>query len=176
MVDNKISMPLGLGYDRKHDLLGVTDIARKTALVYQLPEGEHKLTIGGRNGILKNPTDIAFDPDRERIYVSDSKANTVHVFDFEGNKIMNIGGPGNLPGYLFSPTQLTVAEDGLIYIVETFNFRFQVFDPEGNSVAVVGKHGSMPGMFARPKGIAVDSEDHAYITDAAFGNFQVMDK
>ena len=47
---------------------------------------------------LQRPSSVAFDAARRRLYVGDSKAHVVHVFDEQGAKVASLGSLGAGPG------------------------------------------------------------------------------
>ena len=76
---------------------------------------------------LQRPSSVAFDAIRQRLYVGDSKAHVVHVFDEQGHKVASIGGLGAGPGQFNSPTHLALTPDGGIVVTDALNFRVEVF-------------------------------------------------
>ena len=66
-------------------------------------------------------------------------------------------------------------KDGLLYVVDSANFRVQAFDPkDGKFIKKFGSIGRYPGKFARPKDLSIGPDGNIYVTDAAFGNFQIF--
>ncbi len=130
-----------------------------------------------RPGIpFKQPTGMAVDNERGRLYVVDTHLHHVQVFDLKTLKyIKKIGERGKEEGSFNFPSNITVDSKGNIYVVDTMNARVQVFDTEGRFLYSYGRFGDAPGEFARPKGIAIDSEGHIYVVDAAFNNVQIFD-
>lgn len=125
----------------------------------------------------KQPTGIAVDNERKKVYVVDTHNHCVLVFDLETLKyIKQIGKRGKEEGEFNFPSHMAVDNKGKIYIVDTMNGRVQIFDAEGKFIRAFGQFGDAPGMFARPKGIGVDSEGHIYVVDSAFNNIQVFDE
>ena len=128
----------------------------------------------GTPGLLDRPTGIAVDHHRGRIYVTDTTAHQIVVFDLEGVLQTKIGHRGDQPGEFNFPTHLCLDGSGNLYITDAMNFRVQILDPEGQPLATVGTLGDGPGTFAKPKGVAVDSADHLYVVDALFDNVQIL--
>jgi DNA-binding beta-propeller fold protein YncE len=127
------------------------------------------------HGDLQRPSSVAFDAHRRRLYVGDSKANVVHVFDEQGDKVNSFGGLGAGPGQFNSPTHLALTPEGEIAVTDALNFRVQVFNADGRFKYELGKIGDGAGNFAAPKGVAVDREGHHYVADAMFDAIQVFD-
>jgi Uncharacterized conserved protein len=137
-------------------------------------DGKLLRTIGHDD--LQRPSSVAFDAERQRLFVGDAKAHVVHVFDDAGHKTATLGGLGSEPGRFNSPTHLAVLPDGGIAVTDALNFRVQVFDAEGQARYCVGGHGDGAGNFAAPKGVAVDRAGHLYVADAMFDVVQIFDK
>lgn len=111
------------------------------------------------------PTGIALDSARGLLYVVDTPAHEVLVYDTLGALRRRLGGRGTAPGQFNYPTNIAVARDGTVYITDSMNFRVQSLGPDGAHRASFGRHGDGPGEFERAKGIAVDSEGHLYVVD-----------
>ncbi len=124
---------------------------------------------------LQRPSSVVFDPARGRLYVGDSKAHVVHVFDPEGRKLSVLGRHGSEPGEFNSPTHLALASDGSIFVTDALNFRVEVFGVDGQYRTYLGEIGDGAGNFASPKGVAVDRDGHVYVADAMFDTVQVFD-
>ena len=78
------------------------------------------------------------------------------------------GIPGTAEDQLFAPRNVTVADDGTIYVLDSGNQRVQVYDADGVLINSWGGPGSDPGQFNPegdgPWGIAVDDE-FVYVAD-----------
>lgn len=123
----------------------------------------------------KQPSGMAVDNDRKRLYVTDTHNHNIYVFDLDTLKqVRTIGKRGKEEGEFNFPSNIAVDRRGNLYVVDTMNGRVQIFDSDGKFIRAFGQFGDAPGMFARPKGIAIDSEDHIYIVDAAFNNVQIF--
>lgn len=167
--------PLYVAVDNTNGLIAVTDAAVRRVYVYTLHKRKLKYQLGQR-GEFKNPVGVAFDPDRNRLYINDSKKHEIYAYTNEGEFLFKVAGIGREPGEVHYPSAMATDKEGKLYVVDTMNFRTQIFDPEGNVVKVFGEHGDRPGMFARPKGITVSDDGYIFVTDAAFGNFQIFDR
>jgi DNA-binding beta-propeller fold protein YncE len=125
---------------------------------------------------MQRPASLAFDASRHRLYVGDSKAHVVHVFDDRGAHVATIGRLGDELGEFNSPTHLAVTPDGSLVVTDALNFRVQVFDADGRPQRSLGRIGDGSGSFAAPKGVAVDRWGHVYVADAMFDAVQVFDE
>jgi DNA-binding beta-propeller fold protein YncE len=149
----------------------VTDTDREQIIVYD-PKDKY-IAQFGKPGQFK-PIDVAIVD--EKLYVTDATNHKVHVLDKRsGETLFTFGEAGSEPGQLFYPTNLAVAPDGSILVVDTTNFRVQRFTADGEFIHHFGGQGMAPGTFSRPKGIAVDRDGYIYVSDAAFNNVQVLE-
>jgi len=130
----------------------------------------------GREGELTNPTDAALSPDGQRLYVADSKAHRIVVFDREGGSIVDtIGEPGDGEGQFAFPTSIDFGPDGDLFVVDQINSRVQMLTADGDYLDQFGGLGVGFGNFVRPKDISVDPQGLVYVTDNAYNNVQLFD-
>lgn len=95
-----------------------------------------------------------------RVYVSDSVAQAVLVFDIPLQKFSKIGEDD--PGRLTMPLGLDVDGKGNLYVVDGAGKRVQVYDKDGKFLRSIGDS----KWFSRPSGIAVDeSGSRVYVVD-----------
>ncbi len=126
--------------------------------------------------ILKRPTGIAYSALTQTIWVAESGAHRLSVFNLAGKLIKRVGERGILPGQFNFPGHICIDPEGLIYVVDAMNFRVQVLDKNGEYLTSFGKHGDASGSFSRPKGIAIDSPGNIYIADALSNTVQIFNK
>lgn len=125
-------------------------------------------------GVLKRPTGIARDAERGEVYVSDTHAHQIYVFDDEGRLLDTIGGRGERAGEFNYPTFLAT-RGGLLYVVDTMNARVQVLRSDGSVVRVFGQRGNYVGDFVRPKGVGVDGDGNIYVIESLNDHLLVFD-
>ena len=150
----------------------VTDAELKR--VFRLSsKGEPIGEFGG--GLLKRPTGIARDATSKQIFVADTHAHDIKVFDDGGNFLRTIGHAGADLGELSYPAHLAFA-DGKLYVADTMNARVQVFDLAGKALLQIGQRGLYFGNLVRPKGVTVDTEGNIYVVESYHDHLLVFDK
>ena len=126
-------------------------------------------------GVLRRPTGIALDQSRRRVYVADTHAHDIKVFDWDGQLLRTLGQRGEAEGEFHFPTQLHFARDDL-YVADTLNNRVQVFAHDATRPRlVIGSRGVMVGQFVRPKGVTSDSQGNIYVIESYFDHLLVFD-
>ena len=157
------------------ELVAVSDSALKTVYLLQ-PDGKLVRALS-RPGGFRRPTGLACDPEGERLYVVDTLANEVCVFEVAtGRLVRRFGSPGTGAGEFHYPTHVALDRSGRTYVTDSLNFRVQVFGPDGKYVFQLGKHGDATGHLSVPKGLGVNSLGHIYVVDSHFGAVQVFDR
>lgn len=166
--------PVGVAVDQQ-DNIYVSDPVQHF-VVKMTSEGEVLATLGGGSK-MKNPTFVATDFQRNRLYVVDAQLHQVLVFSLETMQLTGrFGKRGEKNGEFNFPVGIAVNKEGHIAVSDTGSCSVQVFSPEFKFLRRLGSQGMKPGMFVRPKGVAYDSEGHLYVADAAFSNFQIFDE
>jgi sugar lactone lactonase YvrE len=171
--DLKLRLPLGIDVS-KAGVIYVADAGLRKVLAF---DGDGAFVKAyGQQGALANPSDVAVSPEGTKLYVADSKAHKVVVFDVTtGALVSSFGAPGEKDGQFAAPTSLAFGPDGRLFVVDQLNCRVQVFDPDGTFADQFGGRGTGYGQFVRPKDVAVDAQGRVYVTDSAFGNVQIFD-
>lgn len=174
-----LRMPFGMDLDPQGNLY-VVDGSLKRVHVYDA-DGRYRRMIG-QEMKWSRPSGLALDAARRRLYVVDAggvdnENHRVHALDLDtGKPLFQIGKRGDGPGEFNLPRDAVVGADGLLYVVDSGNFRVQVFDGEGKFVKTFGAIGRQGGQFSRPKEIAADASGNIYVADSAFGNFQIFNR
>ncbi len=141
--------------------------------VYRLgPDGAPRGEIGADQ--LRRPTGIARDGPRGEIYVADTEAHDIKVFDDAGGLVRRIGHEGREEGALNAPTYIAFRDDRL-YVTDTLNARIQVFSREGEPLNTIGERGLFVGNLVIPKGVSVDDEGHVYVVESYYDHLLVFD-
>jgi DNA-binding beta-propeller fold protein YncE len=163
--------PIGIALGREGEVL-VTD--SDLGRVFRLGTDGTPLGEFGA-GVLKRPTGIVRDAERGRVYVVDTHAHDVKVFDDQGAHVATWGAPGEGPGELNYPTHVTLSE-GVLVVTDSMNARIQGFDREGKPVLEFGRRGLYVGNLVRPKGVASDDEGNLYVVESMHDTLLVFDR
>jgi DNA-binding beta-propeller fold protein YncE len=126
-------------------------------------------------GELQRPTGIAFDREAGLLYVADTVAQNIKVYDERGSLVRSIGGPGEGVDGLNAPTHLAFA-NGKLYVSDTLNARIQIFDTLGRRIGGFGERGLFVGNLTRPKGVAVGAGGIVYVIESYFNHLLVYDE
>jgi sugar lactone lactonase YvrE len=162
--------PVGVAVDDLGRVYVADSIQRKVFVFHE--NRELVRVLGGES--LSRPTGLALSPEQDLLYVVDTIACRVVIFDGLGREVGSFGKRGDGPGEFNAPTHIAVGADGRVSISDSLNFRVQVFEPDGTLVATLGELGDVPGSFARPKGVAGGPGGLFYVVDAAFQNVQIF--
>ncbi len=162
----KLRSPIGvaLGAGR----LYIADSALKRVFIL-----DRKLKLRQTLEGFERPTSLAFAEQNQRLYVADTAAHEIRVFDIDGQAVQTIGGRGEQEGRFNFPSHLAVS-GGQLVVNDTLNFRIQVLDLDGRPLTTFGKHGVAIGAFAQSKGVAMDTDGHIYVADVRMNMVQVF--
>jgi len=149
------------------DRLFVTDGKLHRVLVFDKTD---KVVDQIKDGLI-DPVGIAIDTENRQLYVVDTQADQVVVYDADTLKEKRRIGTGGkkhvltTPGDFSLPTFVALDKDGNVYVTDTMNYRVEIFDADGKFISQFGRHCDGPGCFAHPKGIGVDSDGHVWVAD-----------
>jgi DNA-binding beta-propeller fold protein YncE len=167
----RFAAPTGIALGADGELLvSDADLGR----VFRLgPDGSPRGEFGA--GLLRRPTGLARDTRSGRVFVADSQAHVIQVFDAQGALQATWGRRGEGPGEFNYPTHLAFA-DGLLLVSDALNARVQVLDGEGRPVLRFGERGLFVGNLVRPKGVAADAEGNLYVVESMHDALLVYDR
>lgn len=138
------------------------------------PAGQGKLLIDSDQ--LTRPTGLAWDAANALLYVSDTQAHQIKVFDVTGRLLRTIGQRGEGPGEFNFPTYLSLAGERLI-VSDTMNARVQILPADGDGAPqILGERGTRLGNLVRPKGVAADSENNIYVIESYYDHLLIYDQ
>lgn len=142
-------------------------------LVARLDRAGKSLGAIGR-GQLQRPVGLAFDATKNELYVADTYAHEIKVFDIGGALLRTLGQRGESPGSFNYPTYLALNHDEL-YVVDTMNAKVQVVDAEtGQPLRVIGRRGLNVGDLVRPKGVALDGDGNVYVVESYYDHLLIF--
>lgn len=186
VVNIKTMDVLQLGVSGRGELdYPVCMVTDKTGNIYVTDSVLNKVFIYDRDGkFIRNfsninfqrPTGIAYDRERDIIYVVDTLEHKVYGIDSNGGVRMSFGKRGEGDGEFNYPTHITVDKDGRVYVSDTLNFRIQCFDRQGRFIFKFGTQGDSFDRFTMPKGVATDSEGNIYVVDAGQEMVKIFDR
>lgn len=125
------------------------------------------------NGQLQRPTGLVRDPLGKKIYVADTRAHHIAVFNDAGQLLRKFGKQGKRPGEFNAPTHLSLTQNKL-YITDTLNSRIQILTTEGEPLKTFGKRGLYVGNLTRPKGVTVDIDGNVYIVESYYDHLLIF--
>lgn len=163
--------PVGLAVGADGEVY-VADSVQRSVLVIR-PDA--KVAVPVALPALGQPTGVAYDVATGHLFVADTSAHVVRVFDRAGNAVQGIGERGEGDGEFNYPTYLWRDTRGRLYVTDSLNYRVQVFDEQGRFLRKFGKAGDGVGDFMRQKGVATDSFGHVYIVDGLMSALQIYD-
>ena len=146
------------------------------AQVFVLRPGAKQAAPLALGATLEQPTGISYDPASGRLFVVDTAAHEVKVFNRDGTLASRFGRRGTEIGEFNYPTLIWRTPQGVMYVTDSLNFRIQIFDDAGRFMAKFGQHGDGTGDHPRQKGVATDSYGHIYVVDSLFHAFQIFDE
>ena len=108
---------------------------------------------------MTTPQCVAVDA-QDNIYVTDSEAGKVFVFEPGGKYLRAIGSLKGGEGYFKRPTGIAVDSDaGRIYVTDTLRDQIFVLDMQGGILQTIGKTGNGEGEFNVPTELRLSGQD-----------------
>jgi DNA-binding beta-propeller fold protein YncE len=120
---------------------------------------------------MRAPQCVALDA-KDNIYVTDSEAGKIFVFDSSGKYRRALGSLKGGEGYFKRPTGIAVdSATQRIYVTDTLRNKIFALDMQGQVMQVIGKPGTGKGEFYYPTELRLD-HDNLLVVDAM--NFRVQ--
>jgi len=92
---------------------------------------------GAAGELLKQPSGIAFDNNRQLVYITDSHRSRVNVLNALGEKVSTFDGGSDEEFALELPTSIAVASTGQVYVVDAALRRLIIFNKSYEPVRAV---------------------------------------
>jgi sugar lactone lactonase YvrE len=144
-------------------------------VVYRFDAQEIVVQKIGGSDALARPNGLAYDAQRQLLYVADTQNHQIAVFSADGELQRRIGKRGSGEVEFNFPLDIDLAPDGDLVVLDALNARVQVLHPDGSFVRMFGERGTAIGSFMMPKGLAVDGFGHVYVTDGRAHRFIIFD-
>jgi len=172
-----IQRPSDIALDIDQQLVFVSDPINGRVLVFHRDGALLNTLPAAGQPPLYMPTGIAVDPVRGELLVSDfgsSGRATINIYDYSGALLAFIDGNAGCgwfscttgPGNFSRPQGLTVNEQGLIYVVDSFRGQVLVFDRDTlQGLEVIGVQGTRAGELLLPLDILIEPKSKdLYVT------------
>ncbi|MDO3376958.1 6-bladed beta-propeller [Geoalkalibacter halelectricus] len=113
------------------------------------------------------PSGMAFDPERNRLYVADAQLGRVFFLASSGR----FQGELRAPRGFGRPGGIALDALGNVYVTDVLNGVVEIFSPQGVPIRTLGSAHASERRFARPIAVAVGRQGHVAVLDAM--NFRV---
>jgi DNA-binding beta-propeller fold protein YncE len=168
--------PYGVVTD-SHGRIIVTDPGAAGVHIFDFAERKYKFI--QRQDKLKDamlaPQCVAVDA-QDNIYVTDSNAGVIFVFEPNGKFVRAIGSLKGGEGYFKRPTGIAVDSAAQrIYVTDTLRDEVFVLDMQGNILKTIGKTGDGNGEFNLPTELRLDGPN-LVVVDAMNFRMQTFDR
>jgi len=160
------------------DRIYVADIQNHNVHVYDratranlfvIPHGSDSTNANKR---LYSPTNLAVDS-KGHLYVADTGAFTVQVYDADGNYVRSVGGMGDSLGQFARVKGIAIDRQDRLYAVDAMSQVVQVFNDKGQLLTWFGEPGVAGRVQNLPAKVMVDYDDVGYFKDYISPDFKV---
>jgi DNA-binding beta-propeller fold protein YncE len=117
--------------------------------------------------------DISVD-DEGMIYLVDSLASHVFVFDSQGNYVRSIGEPGSAFNTLSLPTGVAVDSQDRVLVVDATGHALLGYSKESKRLFALGGLGKTQGWFYFPRCVSADRDGRIYVVEPFLSRVQVL--
>lgn len=169
-VVEKVGSPYGIVISKEGRLYASSG-KHKMILVYDT-NGSPLWSFG--EGVIEGPAGMAINEELGLLYVVDTRAHDIKVFNLNGDFLFTIGKRGSGKGEFNFPVDIDITSKGELVVTDAMNARVQVLDSEGAFIRSFGQRGMGISGFQIMKGIAVDSEDHIYVVDTMGSHIKIF--
>ncbi len=164
--------PYGVAVDSQGRAI-VTDPGAAGIHIFDFEKHKYKFIErwGKGKDAMRAPQCIALDA-QDNIYVTDSEAGKIFVFEPSGKYKRTMGAVKGGEGYFKRPTGIAVDSAAQrIYVTDTLRDKIYVMDMQGSVLQTIGKHGTGRGEFFYPTELHLDNQG-LLVVDAM--NFRVQ--
>ena len=168
--------PYGITSD-SHGRLIVTDPGASGVHIFDFLQRKYKFIERREKSkdAMTTPQCVAVDA-QDNIYVTDSDAGKVFVFEPSGKYVRAIGSLKGGEGYFKRPTGIAVdSTEQRIYVTDTLRDQVFVLDMQGNILQTIGKTGDGDGEFNLPTELRLNGTD-LLVVDAMNFRVQAFDR
>lgn len=154
--------PVGLAVD---DQLNIYVGDPDQGIIQVFDRNEKPLRAINTKGHIERATGMAYDKERKRLLVVDTRGHKIVAFAPDGTYLTSFGTRGDGDGEFNFPISITCNSKGEIIVADAMNARIQIFDGEGKFLRKFGRRGDGISDFQIMKGVAVDSDDNIYVSE-----------
>ena len=167
--------PTGIAYHPGLGLVFVADTHEHKIKVFD-EQGQFLRAFGEKgegNGQFNMPTHLVYKNDK--LFIADTMNARVQIVDTMGNFEQTFGRRGLFIGNMPRPKGITVDNNGLIYVVESYHDYLLIFNVKGQFLMPIGGSGQGVGQFYLPAGVWSDNNNKVYIADMFNGRVVVFE-
>jgi hypothetical protein len=160
-----------------HGRIIVTDPGVAGVHIFDFAQHKYKFIqhLGKGKDAMRTPQCVAVDA-QDNIYVTDSDAGVIFVFEPNGKLLHTIGSLKGGEGYFKRPTGIAVDSAAQrIYVTDTLRDEVFILDMQGNVLKTIGKTGEAEGEFNLPTELRLDGPN-LMVVDAMNFRVQVFDR
>lgn len=170
----QMARPYGITLDSRGRVI-VSDPGMSGVHIFDVAQHKYKFLERQEKREMLEPQCVAVDA-KDNIYVTDSKAGKIFVFDSNGKFRRMIGSLKGGEGFFKRPTGIAIdPETQNIYVTDTLRDRVYVLDPNGQVLRTIGQHGSGDGEFNLPTEVLLKNGIVA-VVDALNFRVQMFDR
>jgi DNA-binding beta-propeller fold protein YncE len=151
----------------KHNVHVFEKSSRKP--LFDIPHSEDQTN---RTRRLFTPTNLALDS-KGNVYVCDSGAFHVQVYDPTGTYLRTVGEMGDSLGQFARPKGIAIDRDDRLYVVDAMSQVVQIFDDKGKLLTWFGEPGNDGKVQNLPAKVFVDYDNASYFQSFVSPTFQV---
>jgi DNA-binding beta-propeller fold protein YncE len=166
--------PYGIVADSRGRII-VTDPGAAGVHIFDFAEHKYKFLQHHGKTPMRVPQCVAVDA-QDNIYVTDSEAGEIFVFEPGGKLLRTIGALKGGEGYFKRPTGIAVDSAAQrIYVSDTRRDKIFILDMEGTPLQSFGETGQAEGQFNFPTELHLDGQN-LLVVDAMNFRVQVFDR